>query len=88
MTEPSVQKAQSAGTGRERRRVTGLAVFVVGVACLFVAPFLHLAVRSLEQAGTLLAEITSTQALGSLGRSVTLAAAVSVAAATIGVTAA
>ena len=88
MTEPSVQKAASQGTGRERRRFTGLAIFVVGVACLFVAPFLHLAVRSLEQAGTFVAEITSPQALGSLGRSITLAAAVSVAAAAIGVTAA
>lgn len=87
VTKPSAQRAPSAGAGR-RRRVTGLAIFVVAVAVLFAAPFLYLAVRSFEQAGTLIAEITSPQALGSLGRSITLAAAVSVAAAVIGVTAA
>ena len=71
---------------RERRRFTGLAIFVVAVAALFAAPFVHLAIRSFDQAGSLVSVVTSSQALGSLGRSIVLAAAVSVAAATIGVT--
>jgi iron(III) transport system permease protein len=66
----------------------GLAIFVVAVAALFAAPFLHLAVRSFDQAGSLVSAVTSPQALGSLARSIVLAAAVSVSAATIGVAAA
>jgi len=85
VTQPSVQRTPPQGV-REPRRLTGLAIFVVAVAALFAAPFLHLAIRSVDQAGSLVAVVTSSQALGSLGRSIVLAAAVSVAAATIGVT--
>jgi iron(III) transport system permease protein len=88
VTQPSVERVPVQTAGRERRRFTGLAIFVGAVAALFIAPFLHLAIRSFDQAGTLIAVVTSSQALGSLGRSILLAAAVSVAAATIGVTAA
>jgi iron(III) transport system permease protein len=86
VTQTSADRAAAAG--KERRGLTGLGIFIAAVAALYVSPFLHLAVRSLEQAGTLVAEMTSARALGSLGRSITLAAAVSVAAATIGVAAA
>jgi iron(III) transport system permease protein len=83
VTQPSVQRAPAQ---KQRRRFTGLAIFVVAVAALFAAPFLHLAIRSFDRAGSLVSVVTSSQALGSLGRSIVLAAAVSVAAATIGVT--
>jgi len=88
VTQTSAESAPAPGAGRDRRRGKGLVIFVLAVAALFAAPFLHLAVRSLEEAGTLVDEVTSAPALGSLGRSITLAAAVSVAAATIGVSAA
>lgn len=85
VTQPSIERAAEMEAGGRRRRLPGLAIFVTAVAVLFVAPFAHLAVRSLEQAGTLLAELASPRALASLGRSLTLAGAVSVAAAVIGV---
>jgi iron(III) transport system permease protein len=89
VTQPSIERTAPAGAGRRRRRrLSGLAILVTAVAALFVAPFVHLALRSLEQAGTLVGEITSPRALASLGRSVMLAAAVSLAAAAIGVAAA
>ena len=87
MTQPSVQPAPVQAV-RERRRFTGLAIFVVAVAALFAAPFVHLAIRSFDQSGSFISVVTSPQALGSLGRSIVLAAAVSVAAAMIGVAAA
>jgi iron(III) transport system permease protein len=65
-----------------------LAIFVVAVAVLFVAPLAHLALRSLEEDGSLWATLTSPRALSSLGRSLVLATAVSLAATVIGVTAA
>jgi iron(III) transport system permease protein len=68
--------------------VSPLAILVVAVAVLFVAPLAHLALRSFEDAGTLWTTITSARALSALGRSVLLASAVSIAASCIGVAAA
>jgi iron(III) transport system permease protein len=56
------------------------------VALLFLAPFAYLLVRSVEGGGGLFDALTSLKALASLGRSVALGGAVSLASTIVGVT--